>query len=116
MSTPQDMAQCQCRNSSGYPVFGGDNRGNFSHQDDHSVNKALPWVAVACILAGLALGVSVMMRPIMDAMDAKAKAELRAEIAQELAEVRAEARQAGDDAAIWKNRVVKLEARIDERR
>lgn len=119
MSTSKDMAESQLRNEFGYVGCPSVNAapGAAVHSNvDASTNKALPWVALSCILAGLALGVSLMMRPIVEALNAKTKAELRQEFAQDLADVRAEARQAGDDAAIWKNRVMKLEAEANAQR
>jgi len=44
------------------------------------------------------------------------RAQIRAEFAQDIAEVRAQTQSAGTDAAIAKNTVQKLEARINERR
>ncbi len=41
------------------------------------------------------------------------RAEIRAEFSQDMAEVRAEARAAGTDAAIWKNRVGRIEAKLE---
>lgn len=116
MSTREDMLQCECRNSAGYPAVGDNFRGYMNAPVDRSVNKSLPWFGVAVIMAALALGLELRSDAILDSKIDRAKAEIRADFAERLAEATAEARQAGDDAAIWKNRVVKLEAEIHANR
>src|SRR5690242_1898010 len=111
------MAQCQSRDVDGYPIPHGPLTrpratlttgagAQYGNQVDASVgkkiNEPLPWVALACLIAGLSLGVSLMQGPISDAKLDKSKAELRAEFAQQIADARSEAKAAGTDAAIWK--------------
>ncbi|MGL4296797.1 MAG: hypothetical protein ACRCTG_13880, partial [Aestuariivirga sp.] len=78
-------------------------------------NDALPWAWTAALFGGLGFGgliVLCLLRP-WETSDRAAQAELRAEFAERFSDVSAEAKQAGDDAAIWKNRVMKLEAQIN---
>lgn len=129
MSTPRDMAESEVRDSYGNPLVAtpttrpratihapitGDINQNTT--TDNSVNKALPWVAIACLLAGMSLGVSLMSQPITDAKIEKAKAELRAEYAEEIAIIRVEAHNAASVSEVWRNRVNKLEAESNARR
>ncbi len=85
---------------------------------DNSNNKALPWAVLAALFGGMGFGgvlVLCVLAP-WDAADRSLKAEVRAEYAQAVADAQAEARAAGTDAAIWKNRVVTLEAKINGQR
>lgn len=99
------------------PNVGWQHRGNGGVYApiDASSNRALPWISA--VLAGFAAGgvlVLCLLKP-WESTSAQAKAELRAELAQEIADARAESKQAGTDAAIWKNRVMKLEAEANAR-
>lgn len=105
------------RNNQGYPfVRGGRNSpitAKIQKIVDRSSNRALPWISA--ILAGFAAGgvlVICLLKP-WEESARRAQAELRAERSQEIADIRAEAKQAGDDAAIWKNRVGRIEAKLE---
>lgn len=76
-------------------------------------NESLPWLIGAWVTASVALTLAAVGWLIGPRL---IRAEVRAEFAQEIADTKAEARQAGTDAAIAKNSVQKLEARISERR
>ncbi len=132
MNPDQDMTACEARDPEGYPmpsshpfanVTAGSGRAPMTtkieqHADNSTgkqVNPALPWLT--SVMAGGALfGMVVicLLQPWRTEARA-AKAELRAEFAQLIADAQAEAKQAGDDAAIWKNRVMKLEAQSNAR-
>lgn len=132
MSTSKDMAECEIRNSEGYPRHHGPStrpRATVrsggapltSHVDqsvDNSNNKALPWAVLAALFGGLGFGglvVLCMLKP-WETADRAAHAELRAEFAQDIADAKAQAHDAATDAKLWKNKVNTLEARLNERR
>jgi hypothetical protein len=72
---------------------------------------------MAALFGGFGFGASVIvaiaMPQLMRSETRAASAELRAEFADEIADARAEARAAGTDAALWKNRVVGIEAKLE---
>jgi hypothetical protein len=116
VSTPEDMAACERRNCWGNPpMAAGRDNNNASGASVLMVDstRLLPLVMLACFLSGGALIGTIMVAWLLPP---RIVAEVRAHNLQEVADARAEARAAGTDAAIWKNRVVKLEARLDERR
>jgi hypothetical protein len=120
MSTPEDKAACQARDAWGNPIqiFGPHSRGNYSHQDDHSNNKALPWAVLAALFGGLGFGglvVLCLLKP-WETSDRAVQAELRAEFGQDIADIRAEARNASGISEVWRNRVNKLEAEANANR
>lgn len=140
MNTRADMHDCEDRTDEGYPLMRGSSTrprarvecapggaitsSTLDQRTDNSqgktVNQALPWFVLVASIAAAALALAIDARAdrtkeISDAV-LVAKAEMRAEFADRLAQVSAEARQAGDDAAIWKNRVNKLEAEINANR
>lgn len=116
MSTPEDMAACQRRDCFGNPpMAAGRDNNNASGASVLMVDSSrlLPLVMLSCFLAGAGLVAAIMVAWLLPP---RIVAEVRAQNAQEVSDARAEARAAGTDAAIWKNRVIKLEARLDERR
>ena len=121
MSTREDMAQCQCRNESGYPILSaGQSAAVVNSPVDNSRNKnsALPWAVMAAAFGFLGFGgmITVALLKPWETEGRAIRAEVRGEFAEQLAAIHAEAKQAGDDAAIWKNRVVKLEAEVNANR
>lgn len=112
----------ETRNEQGYPCFDGPTTRprarlecapgsaiggsvNLDQHTDNSVNKALPWVAIACLLAGMSLGVSLMSQPIMDAKIERAKAELLADFSQRIARTEALSELARKEASTAKDMV-----------
>lgn len=75
-----------------------------------NVNHHLPWLMFISMVATAALMMCILGYIYGPRL---IRAELRAEFAQDVADTRAEARAAGTDAAIAKNTVQKLEARIN---
>lgn len=57
---PEDL-EPETRNGYGLPINAPNNRGNFNHSVDNSVNKALPWVAYSWLLSGFSIGLTVMI-------------------------------------------------------
>lgn len=74
MSTPLDMAQCQCRTVDGYPMMlaqPGSAITGSNIDASRGKNDALPWVVLSCILGAMAL-MGVLLMPAL--MDAKVRA------------------------------------------
>lgn len=115
MNAKVDMDECEKRNRWGFHriAAGRDNTligaGGMLLVDS---SRLLPLIMLSCFLAGGALLSTVMVAWLLPPRIA---AEMRSELAQDVAEARAEAKYAGTDAAIWKNRVMKLEAQADAR-
>jgi len=113
--TPQDMLDSEARNCFGYQHVAAGRDATTNRVSGASVlmvdsTRLLPLVMLACFLSGGAL-VGVLLSAWL--LPPRMQAEARAELAQGVADARAEARQAGTDAAIAKNRVQKLEARLN---
>lgn len=70
MSTPEDMAACQCRNTAGYPSMfaqpGGAITGSYM-DNSRGKNDALPWVVLSCVLGAMALMGVLLMPGLIDA-------------------------------------------------
>lgn len=91
---------------------------SIDQRTDLSVNKSMPWVALACSFGflgfGTAIAVALMTRGQIEAEGRAVKAEIRAEFSQSIADVKAEARMAGTDAAIAKNTVQRLDIKMSK--
>lgn len=118
MSTPEDMAACQRRDCFGNPSMAAGRDNNNNQVSGASVlmvdsSRLMPLMMLSCFLAGGGMFTAIMVAWLLPG---RITAEIRGETAQQVADARAEARMAGTDAAIAKNNVQKLEARLNERR